>query len=34
MKGIAKASFILSIVTVCVGAAAVVLSAIQLSHES
>lgn len=34
MKGIVKASFVLSIVTVCVGAAAVVLNAIQLSSES
>lgn len=34
MKGIAKASFVLSIVTVCVGAAAIVLNAIQLNSES
>ncbi len=33
MRGIAKASFILSIVTVCVGAAAIVLNAIQLNSE-
>jgi hypothetical protein len=34
MKGIVKASFILSIVTVCVGAAAIVLNAIQLNSEN
>ncbi len=33
MRGIIKASFILSIATVCVGAAAVVLTAIQLNSE-
>ncbi len=33
MKGIAKANFILSILTVCVGSAAIVLSAIQLNSE-
>ena len=33
MKGIAKANFILSIVTVCVGAAMVVLSALQLNTD-
>lgn len=33
MRGIVKASFILSIATVCVGAAAVVLTAIQLNSE-
>lgn len=33
MKGIVKATFVLSIVTVCVGAAAVVLNAIQLNSE-
>ncbi len=33
MRGITKASFIVSILTVCVGAAAVVLSALQLNSE-
>lgn len=33
MKSIIKASFVLSIVTVCVGAAAVVLNAIQLNSD-
>ena len=33
MRGIIKASFVLSIVTVCVGAAAIVLNAIQLNSE-
>jgi hypothetical protein len=34
MKGIVKACFVLSIATVCVGAAAIVLNAIQLNSEN
>jgi hypothetical protein len=33
MKGIVKASFILSIVTVCVGAASIALNAILLNSD-
>jgi hypothetical protein len=33
MKGLTTASFVLGIVTVCIGAATIVLSAIQLNVE-